>query len=377
MKISSNFDSGNIEIVSLEENGKIDLKIRKDTNSDFLQWFHFRLTGALDVSCKMSIINASESSYPDGWENYHACASYDCIEWFRVPTRYEDGQLKIDYQPSNNSIYFAYFAPFSYQAHQNLIHRAQLSDLCRVDVIGETVEGRDIDLLVVGDEGFGNNIWIVARQHPGESMAEWFMQGFVDRLLDEADPVSRKLLEQACFYIVPNMNPDGAIAGNLRSNAAGANLNREWANPSKERSPEVYHVLKKMDETGVDLLLDVHGDEEIPYNFVAGGEGVPGYSAHIANLEKMFKDAWMAFSPDFQDEYNYGKDEPGTANLTVCSNAVGHRFNCLAFTIEMPFKDNDDLPDPIYGWSDERSILLGESVLNPILYVVDKLSVQG
>ena len=377
MKISSNFDSGNIEIVSIEENGKIDLKIRKDTNSDFLQWFHFRLTGALDVPCKMSIINASESSYPDGWENYHACASYDCIEWFRVPTRYEDGQLKIDYQPSNNSIYFAYFAPFSYQAHQNLIHRAQLSDLCRVDVIGETVEGRDIDLLVVGDEGFGNNIWIVARQHPGESMAEWFMQGFVDRLLDEADPVSRKLLEQACFYIVPNMNPDGAIAGNLRSNAAGANLNREWANPSKKRSPEVYHVLKKMDETGVDLLLDVHGDEEIPYNFVAGGEGVPGYSAHIANLEKMFKDAWMAFSPDFQDEYNYGKDEPGTANLTVCSNAVGHRFNCLAFTIEMPFKDNDDLPDPIYGWSDERSILLGESVLNPILYVVDKLSVQG
>lgn len=373
MKISSNFDSGNITIVDLKETGEIDLKIRKDTASDFLQWFHFRLTGALDISCNISILNAGETTFPDGWENYHACASYDCVEWFRVPTRYEDGVLKIDYQPSNNSVYFAYFPPYSYQAHQNLIHRAQRSDLCRVDVIGETVEGRDLDLLVIGDEGIGHNIWIIGRQHPGESMAEWFIQGLTERLLDEADPVSRQLLEKACFYIIPNMNPDGAIAGNLRANAAGANLNREWKSPSLEQSPEVYHTLQKMDETGVDLLLDVHGDEAIPYNFVAGGEGVPGYTDRIGKLEKRFKDAWMAFSPDFQDEHNYGKDEPGTANMTVCSNAVGHRFNCLSFTIEMPFKDNDDLPDPIYGWSDERSMILGESVLNPILYVIDHL----
>ena len=53
MKISANFDSGNIEVVSLNENGKIDLKIRKDTNSDFFQWFHFRLTGAMDIPCKI------------------------------------------------------------------------------------------------------------------------------------------------------------------------------------------------------------------------------------------------------------------------------------------------------------------------------------
>lgn len=373
MKISSNFDSGNIEVVSINDNGEINLKIRKDTESDFLQWFHFRLTGALDVSCKINILNAGETSYPDGWENYHACASYDRIEWFRVPTRYENGVLTIDYLPSNNSVYFAYFAPFSYEAHQNLVHNAQLSDLCRVDVIGKTYEGRDIDMLVVGDEGIGKNIWLVARQHPGESMAEWFIQGALDRLLDESDPVSRRLIEGACFYIIPNMNIDGSIAGNLRSNTAGMNLNREWAEPSLEKSPEVYHCLNKMDEIGVDLLLDVHGDEAIPYNFVAGSEGIPSYSEGLKRLENKFKDRWMQISPDFQDEFNYGPDEPGKANMTVCSNAVAERFGCLSFTIEMPFKDNDNLPDPIYGWSAERSMLLGESVLNPILDVLEEL----
>lgn len=373
MKISSNFDSGNIEIVSIDEKGEINLRIPKDTNSDFFQWFHFRLTEALDIPCNINIINSGECTYPEGWENYHACVSYDRVDWFRVPTKYENGVLTIDYMPSNNSVYFAYFAPYSYESHQQLIHTAQQSDLCRVDVIGETVEGRDIDMLVIGDEGIGDNIWIIGRQHPGESMAEWFIQGTIDRLLDECDPISQKLLERSCFYIIPNMNIDGAIAGNLRANAAGANLNREWEKPSIEKSPEVFYCLKRMDEVGVDLLLDIHGDEAIPYNFVAASEGIPSYNLELKKLEDKFKNHWMDISPDFQDEYNYGADEPGTANMTVCSNALAERFGCLSFTVEMPFKDNDNLPDALYGWSPERSVLLGESILNPIFHVMNDL----
>ncbi|WP_070137211.1 M14 family metallopeptidase [Crocinitomix algicola] len=373
MKISSNFDSGNIEVVSIEENGIINLRIPKDTNSDFFQWFHFRLTEAIDIACTINILNAGESTYPEGWDNYHACVSYDRVDWFRVPTTYENGVLTIEYMPSNNSVYFAYFAPYSYESHLQLVHNAQLSDLCQTEVIGETVEGRDIDMLIIGDEGVGDNVWIIGRQHPGESMAEWFIHGVIDRLLDESDSIAQKLLERCCFYIIPNMNIDGSIAGNLRANAAGANLNREWQSPSMERSPEVFNCLKRMEEVGVDLLLDIHGDEAIPYNFVAASEGIPSYNLSLKNLEEKFKNHWMDICPDFQDEHNYGPDQPGQANLTVCSNAIAEKFGCLSFTIEMPFKDNDDLPDPLYGWSAERSILLGESVLNPIYHVLDDL----
>lgn len=51
------------------------------------------------------------------------------------------------------------------------------------------------------------------------------------------------------------MNPDGSARGHLRTNACGANLNREWATPSLERSPEVYYTLRAMDAIGVDLLV--------------------------------------------------------------------------------------------------------------------------
>eukprot|EP00966_Prymnesium_polylepis_P070886 1646857-Prymnesium_polylepis.1 len=77
------------------------------------------------------------------------------------------------------------------------------------------------------------------------------------------------------------MNPDGSTRGHLRTNACGANLNREWATtgeyeaPTLARSPEVHHALRAMDATGVDVFADVHGDEALPFTFVSGAEGCP------------------------------------------------------------------------------------------------------
>lgn len=374
MKIYSNFDSGNIEIVKIENSDDIQLKIRKDTQSDFLQWFHFRLSGAKGKTCNLKIINAGETTYPEGWKDYKACASYDRITWFRVPTTFDGKVLTIAHEPEYDAVFYAYFAPFSYEQHLDLLAEVQQYPHCRLYAIGNTVEGRDLDMLQVGQQkAEKKKVWVIARQHPGESMTSWFMQGFLGRLLDQQDPLSIKLMEKAVFYIVPHMNPDGAVNGNLRANAAGANLNREWAVPDIQRSPEVFHVRNKMDETGMDFCLDVHGDEALPYNFVAGSEGNPGYSERIDQLHRSFVKHWMDVSPDFQDKYGYDKDKPGEANMTVCTNQISQRFDCLALTLEMPFKDNNDMPDPFYGWSPPRAIKLGESAVNPIYHLLDKL----
>lgn len=49
---------------------------------------------------------------------------------------------------------------------------------------------------------------------------------------------------------MPNVNPDGCWRGHLRTNAAGVNLNRAWAAANADEAPEVYHLLRKMDEWG-------------------------------------------------------------------------------------------------------------------------------
>jgi len=374
MQISANFDSGNIDVVSTDSSQDIQLKIRKDNQSDFFQWFHFKIHNNDHVENVIKILNASESAYVEGWEDYQAVASYDREHWFRVPTSFDGKQLTIEFTPEFDTTYYAYFAPYSYERHQDLIHSAQLDIDCQLQVLGQTLDGRDISLLKVGEEGEGKKtIWLTARQHPGETMAEWFMEGFIERLLDEDDGAARALLDKAVIYLVPNMNPDGSVRGHLRTNAKGVNLNREWAQPTMENSPEVYLVREKMLETGVDMYLDIHGDEALPVNFVAGCEGIPSYDERMHNLEESFKSILLAITPEFQDDRGYDKDEPGKANLTVASNWVGEQFKCLAYTVEMPFKDNDLLPDSIVGWSDRRSSLFGRDVLTAIYHMLGKL----
>ena len=120
-------------------------------------------------------------------------------------------------------------------------------------------------------------LWVIARQHPGESMCGWFMDGLVDRLCDPYDPVARALMAQGDPAGRAEHEPRTACsAAHLRTNAKGANLNREWREPSLENSPEVFHTIRRMEATGVAMCLDVHGDEALPYNFIAGYEGIPG-----------------------------------------------------------------------------------------------------
>ncbi len=378
MHITANFDAGNIDIINMENKKDIQLAIRPDFGGEFFQWFNFRLSGEIGEQYVLNIVNAGKASYIEGWENYQAVASYDREYWFRLPTTYKDGKLTIVADLECNTIQIAYFAPYSYERHQDLLAAVQVHPLVTLEHLGNTLDKRDLTLVKIGNEDSSSdvnkrNIWITARQHPGETMAEWLIEGLLYSLLDENNANAKLLLEKANFYIVPNMNPDGSMRGHLRTNAAGTNLNREWSSPSLDKSPEVLHVINKMETTGVDLFYDVHGDEALPYVFLAGSQGTPSYNERLARLRDRFSEVLKLASADFQSEYGYDIDAPGIANMTLATNWVAERFDCLANTLEMPFKDNDNVPDADTGWSPERSIKLGEASLVAMLAVVDDL----
>ena len=111
--ISDHFDSGNIEVVDSSNPKDIKLAIRKDNASDFLQWFHFRFEGSVGERYKISIINAGDASYKNGWNDYKACTSWDRQDWFRTPCTYIDGILSFEIVLLQNSVYFSFFTPYS------------------------------------------------------------------------------------------------------------------------------------------------------------------------------------------------------------------------------------------------------------------------
>nr|WP_181210479.1 carboxypeptidase family protein [Psychrobacter sp. D2]MBA2057955.1 carboxypeptidase family protein [Psychrobacter sp. D2] len=378
MHITANFDAGNIEVISLEDKKDIQLAIRPDVGGEFFQWFNFRITGQIGEQYVLNILNAGEAAFPGGWESYQAVASYDREYWFRLPTSYKDGKLTINVDMECETIQIAFFAPYSYERHQDLLAAVQMHPFVTLEYLGETLDKRDLTLVKISDGDSSSdeskrNIWITARQHPGETMAEWLVEGLMYSLLDGDNATGKLLLDKANFYIVPNMNPDGSVRGHLRTNAVGTNLNRAWSNPSLEKSPEVFHVIKKMEATGVDLFYDVHGDEEIPFVFLAGSQGTPNYNDRLARLRDRFAEVLKLASADFQTEEGYDVDAPGTANMTLATHWVAERFDCLANTLEMPFIDNNNLPDADTGWSPERSIKLGEASLVAMLAVIDDL----
>lgn len=366
--ISSVFDSGAVEVVAIDGN-VAELHIRRDlradgTPGDFLQWFYFRVSGAERSGATLRFTNAGATTYPGGWQDYRAVASTDRARWTRLPTHFDGTTMMIDVPPAQGPTYVAYFEPYSWERHLSLVADS-VSRGARPQRLGTSLLGRDLDALVVGTGG--RPVWIIARQHPGETMAEWFIEGLLQRSLDPADPVARALRDSATLYIVPNMNPDGSVMGNLRTNAAGANLNREWLAPSVERSPEVLAVKKAIHATGCAAFFDIHGDENLPYVFVAGCEMLPDFTPRQAAEQDAFGAALRLASPDFQSEHGYAASKYKDDVLKLASKYVGHSFGCLSLTLEMPFKDNANAPDPAAGWSGARSARLGHDLLGPLL----------
>jgi murein tripeptide amidase MpaA len=389
--ISDAFDGGNIQFVETKGSTVL-LRIKPDPYTELeqtshSQHFHFRsAVSTVDepLTVKYVIENASEASYAQAWKDYTVFFSKtpsDPNSWTRkLDTTYENGQLSWTHQHlANESVYFSYFPPFSHDRHLNLISKCK----AHVESLGQSLDGREIECVTVGS---GPKVcWIIHRQHPGESMSEFYAEGLLQRLLGfesggSVDGLARRALQMYTFYVVPNMCPDGSVRGHLRTNACGANLNREWAPtegedgsyyeaPTMERSPEVHLVLKAMDKTGVDAFLDVHGDEELPFNFLAGGEGCPNWGPRLQNLQGAFLSSYTRANSDMQQNVGYDPEPAGQARLNTCSNQIATRFDCLAVTLEMPFKDCLSNPDPERGWSPARARMLGASVLDALVYV--------
>lgn len=350
-RVSAAFDGGNILVDASDRFDDIRLRLRPDNAAAHQQWFNFRLSGAAGQDCRLHLTNAGQATFPKGFEGYRACASYDRSDWFRVPTEFDGNALTIRHRPEHDSVYYAYFAPYPLERLADLLARAQAMPDARLLALGRTVEGRDLDAVRIGRPGPGKRaVWVIARQHPGETMASWWMEGFLDGLARLDDPAVARLRRSAVIHAVPNMNPDGSFHGNIRTNAAGIDLNRAWLNPDPETAPEVHAVRRAMFATGVDICMDIHGDEALPYAFLVGFDGL----AHPlpGQLERFhdFRRRLDARSPQFQAVHGYPPTPAGRANLAICTSYLAHTFGCLSMTLEQPFKDNAAAPSPRTGY---------------------------
>lgn len=98
-------------------------------------------------------------------------------------------------------------------------------DLFTMEKIGESIEGRSINYIRVGNGPTGVMLW--SQMHGDEATATSALFDFFDYLTrHRQDPVVRRLLSRLTLHIVPMLNPDGADRFQRR-NAQSIDINRD------------------------------------------------------------------------------------------------------------------------------------------------------
>ncbi|MBI1243952.1 MAG: hypothetical protein GC202_03015 [Alphaproteobacteria bacterium] len=374
MKVNSAFFGGRIEAIAEPSRGETKLRLMPDPGLGFRQWFYFAVEGSGPAVPHPISIDVSGSLVPAGWNDYQAFRSVDNVNWERVATTYRSERLVIEHVPADVTTYYAYFPPYRPSDHEKLLKQCAIDGRFSVDTLCTDGPEDRYDLIGVGSaEAAALKIWVIGRQHPGEVQASWWMEGFIRRLLDRNDVEAKALLGRVRLFIVPNMNPDGSRLGLHRTNRHGRNLNASWDAPSADETPAVFAALTRMEHAGVDFCLDVHGDEELPYAFVANVDRVAPVPDEIAEICDAFQQALASKDPGFLSRA--GRTRPHTLRnpLSFCSPQVMHRFRKPAATLELPYKKFQAGQDQEREYGPAGCIATGRASVSALAAMLDAL----
>jgi serine/threonine protein kinase len=102
----------------------------------------------------------------------------------------------------------------------------------RWGVIGKSVQGRNLDVGVIGDER-GASVVVIGSIQGDQTNTRDLLYGVADDLNDDRSSIPSGVT----FYIIPSINPDGNAA-DTRRNAHNVDLNRNWDTFDWTRDPE-------------------------------------------------------------------------------------------------------------------------------------------
>lgn len=103
---------------------------------------------------------------------------------------------------------------------------------------------------------------VFARQHPGEPVGSWMMEGFANRLIEMSQ-------EEVLWILVPMINIDGVVIGNNRTGLLGYDFNRHWFIDKDTNRyhlfPEIVGIMRYFKKKHKDfskkikIFIDFHG----------------------------------------------------------------------------------------------------------------------
>lgn len=261
--------------------------------------------------------------------------SQDGRHWQSVPLEsLPDNRVQLRVEMPGPRLYVARVEPYRQSDLDTFLAGIRTNRLVQVDLIGRTVQGRELEMIRLGNPQAPFRVFLRARAHAWESGGNWVVEGLVHRLL-ERDADARNYLERYCVYILPMANKDGVALGRTRFNLQGVDLNRGWNKPADPKlAPEnvaLEQWLERMMKAGQapHLALELHNDGNgLLHISRPPVPDLPRYLVRMATLEQLLrKHTWFTEGSTKESFRNSGTLGDGWLERYHIDAAV-HEFNC-------------------------------------------------
>ncbi|MBD3267053.1 peptidase M14 [bacterium] len=273
--INTSFENASPLHWDIRENGVIHLHLlydheRNSPNRAAGHWF-FRVEGEKGSTFRFVITNLenvwNKKKASPAKEKTICLKSTDGKQWVAFETELLEGhRLGFDLTMQADRMYIARVEPYRISDLQALFNKVESSDIGSITPIGQTAQGRELEIIAIDPYNAPHRVFIRARAHPWEPGGNWVVQGLVHELINNPENAKR-FLQRFAVYILPMANKDGVAKGWTRFNVHGMDLNRNWDKPANPDLCPENHFLEQWLQTMIeknkkpDLALDFHNDQ--------------------------------------------------------------------------------------------------------------------
>ncbi|SDF13952.1 Zinc carboxypeptidase [Dyadobacter soli] len=187
-----------------------------------------------------------------------------------------------------------------------LISKRQGNAMYQIEKVGESFEGRTIQMLKIGNGKKKVLLWTQMHgDEPTATMASFDIFNFLEGKNDGFDDLRKKLLDNTTLYFVPMLNPDGAERYQRRT-MQGIDMNRDAA---ARQTPEAQILKGLVDRLKPDYGFNLHDQS-------------PRYSA--GRSQKVATISFLATSYDYELSINDVRER--SMQLIVGMNKVLQKY---------------------------------------------------
>jgi len=383
IEVSHDFESAAAENIKVDSYGNIHFSLPANPGGKERLWFYFKVSSPTPVRPKFIIENPFKA-HQHNWDIVRPVFSTDRKNWVRTTdTEFsrDDSMLSklIDKINGNKrpvfrfrspitskELWVAYSYPYTSVNLEHYLETIRPDKRVQISNIGQSEQGRPITLVKIEQHNttastLRKDIWVVCREHPGETPASYVLEGFINELLNGED--GKRLLSRYRFNIVPMINIDGVTNGYYYRNVKGIDVAQDWETFRSAEVRALHQAMRKGLESGnVALVLNLHSANEPKTHFFLKTPP-ERLSSKLAELQQRLIQSAYGIHPQLQIKRTVGLwDYP-----VIFGNYLSKHYGVYCLYLETNYNVGADkstvTPDSLRGVGTVLDTVLFKSLL--------------